>query len=144
MHSVGAWWMWVGFFGFVLSMLAVDMFALGGRKTHRVSTREAGTWVAIWVLCAMVFNAWLWWYLDRTAGVAIANQKALEFFTGYLIEESLSVDNMFVFLMIFSYFAVPDKLQRRVLLYGVFGAIVMRLGMILLGTWIVNQFHWIL
>ena len=136
--------MWAGFIAFVLAMLALDLFVLGGNKAHRVSVKEAGGWVAAWVSMALAFAALLWWYLDGTAGREMANRKALEFVTGYLIEQSLSVDNMFVFVMIFTYFAVPPELQRRVLLYGVLGAIVMRAGMILAGVWLVKEFAWIL
>ena len=136
--------MWAGFIAFVLVMLALDLFVLGGRKAHRVSVKEAASWVVAWVGLAVAFGALLWWYLDGTAGREVANGKALEFLTGYLIEQSLSVDNMFVFVMIFSYFAVPPELQRRVLLYGVLGAIVMRAGMILAGVWLVTEFAWIL
>ena len=136
--------MWAGFIVFVLAMLALDLFVLGGNKAHRVSVKEAASWVFAWVTLALTFGVLLWWYLDGTAGREMANQKALEFFTGYLIEQSLSVDNMFVFVMIFSYFAVPPELQRRVLLYGVLGAIVMRAGMILAGVWLVSEFAWIL
>jgi tellurite resistance protein TerC len=136
--------MWFGFIVFVVAMLALDLFVLGGNKAHRVSVKEAGSWVAAWVTLAISFGALLWWYLDGTAGRELANRKALEFFTGYLIEQSLSVDNMFVFVMIFTYFAVPPELQRRVLLYGVIGAIIMRAGMILAGVWLVSEFAWIL
>jgi tellurite resistance protein TerC len=136
--------MWAGFIAFVLAMLALDLFVLGGNKAHRVSVKEAASWVAAWVILAISFGAVLWWYLDGTAGRDIANRKALEFLTGYLIEQSLSVDNMFVFVMIFSYFAVPPELQRRVLLYGVLGAIIMRAVMILAGVWLVSEFAWIL
>ena len=132
--------MWAGFIAFVLAMLALDLFVLGGNKAHRVSVKEAGSWVVAWMLLATTFGALLWWYLDGTAGREIANRKALEFFTGYLIEQTLSVDNMFVFVMIFTYFAVPPELQRRVLLYGVIGAIVMRAGMIMAGVWLVSEF----
>ena len=136
--------MWAGFTVFVLAMLALDLFVLGGNKSHRVSVREAGGWVVAWVLLALSFGALLWWHLDGSAGRETANRKALEFLTGYLIEQSLSIDNMFVFVMIFSYFAVPPELQRRVLLLGVLGAIVMRACMILAGVWLVKEFAWIL
>ena len=136
--------MWLGFIAFVVAMLALDLFVLGGNKAHRVSVKEAGSWVAAWVTLAIAFGVLLWWYLDGTAGREMANRKALEFFSGYLIEQSLSVDNMFVFVMIFTYFAVPAELQRRVLLYGVIGAIIMRAGMILAGVWLVSEFAWIL
>jgi tellurite resistance protein TerC len=123
--------MWIGFIAFVCAMLALDLFVLGGNKAHKVSVREAAGWTVTWMTLATTFGVLLWWYLDATAGRDIANRKALEFVTGYLIEQALSVDNMFVFVMIFTYFAVPAELQRRVLLYGVVGAIAMRAIMIL-------------
>lgn len=144
LETVATWWMWLGFILLVLVMLAVDMFLLGRQGSHKVSLKEAATWSVVWVAMALLFNAALWWYLDGNLGRELANQKALEFFTGYLIEKSLAVDNIFVFLMLFSYFAVPAEYQRRVLLYGVLGAIVMRAVMILLGAWLIAQFHWIL
>jgi len=136
--------MWAGFIAFVLGMLALDLFVFGGRKAHRVHVKEAAAWVAVWVSLALSFAGLLWWYLNGTLGAEVARTKTLEFLAGYLIEQSLSVDNMFVFVMIFGYFAVPAELQRRVLLYGVLGAIVMRAGMILAGVWLVEQFAWIL
>lgn len=136
--------MWAGFIVFVVVMLAIDLFALGGRKAHKVGVREALAWVSVWVSLAFTFAGLLWWYLYDTAGAEVAQRKTLEFIAGYLIEQSLSVDNMFVFVMIFSFFAVPPELQRRVLLYGVLGAIVMRAGMIFAGVWLVSQFAWVL
>lgn len=136
--------MWAGFIAFVLVMLALDLFVLGGNKAHRVTAKEAASWATAWVAMASTFGALLWWYLDGAVGREIANRKALEFFTGYLIEQALSVDNMFVFVMIFTYFSVPPELQRRVLLYGVLGAIAMRAVMILGGVWLVSEFAWVL
>lgn len=136
--------MWGAFVVFVIAMLVLDMFALGGNKPRKVSVKEAGLWSLGWFSLAMIFNALLWWYLDGSVGREVANTKAMEFFTGYLIEKSLSVDNLFVFLMLFSFFAVPAEYQRRVLLYGVLGAIVLRAIMILAGVWLVSQFSWIL
>lgn len=144
MTTIGTWWMWLSFFAFIAIMLAVDLFLLGGRKAHRVSTKEALYWSLTWFALACLFNLFLWWHLTRTITPEIANTKALEFFTGYLIEKSLSIDNIFVILMIFNYFAIPAEYQRRVLIYGVLGAIVMRFILILLGIWAVNQFQWIL
>jgi len=144
MQTIGTGWLWLGFSVFVLFVLAIDFFILGRQKSHRVSMRESLAWTVVWVSCALLFNFFLWVYLSHTQSLVLANQKALEFFTGYLIEESLSMDNLFVFIMIFGYFAVPHEYQRRVLLYGVLGAIVMRLVMILLGTWLVMKIHWIL
>ena len=126
MESIGTWWMWVGFTAVVLMMLAIDLFVVGGGKQHRVPTREAAAWSGVWIGVSFVFAGALWLYLDSSAGRAVANETALEFVTGYLIEKSLAIDNVFVWLMLFSFFAVPLELQKRVLIYGVLGAIVMR------------------
>ncbi|WP_232220328.1 TerC/Alx family metal homeostasis membrane protein [Legionella tunisiensis] len=120
------------------------IFFIGQKKAHRITSKEALIWVSVWVSLALLFNLLLWWYLIQAAGAVIANQKAMEFLTSYLIEESLSIDNMFIFIMIFNYFAVPHDYQRRVLLYGVMGAIIMRLGIILSGVFLIATFHWIL
>ena len=144
METVGSWWMWLGFTGIVLVMLAIDLFVVGGGKQHRVSMREAAVWSGIWVSVALVFAGALWWHLDGSVGRAVANETTLEFITGYLIEKSLAVDNVFVWLMLFSFFAVPLELQKRVLIYGVLGAIVMRTIMIFAGVWLIAKFHWLL
>jgi tellurite resistance protein TerC len=144
METIGTWWMWSGFFGIVLVMLAIDLFVVGGSKQHRVTLKEAATWSAIWVGVSFLFAGALWWYLDGTAGRELANQKALEYITGYLIEKSLAIDNVFVWLMLFSFFAIPLELQKRVLILGVLGAIVMRTVMIFAGVWLITQFHWLL
>ena len=136
--------MWAGFVGFVLVMLALDLFVFGGNKAHKVSVKEAGIWSLVWVSMALLFNAGLWWYLKGSVGSEIADQKALEFFSGYLIEKALSVDNVFVFLLIFTAFQVPQQYQRRVLIYGVLGAIIMRAIMISAGAWVVSEFSWVL
>ena len=143
-ETIGTWWMWAGFFAFVVVMVAADLLLLGGGRSHRVTVREALGWSIVWIALAVAFNALLWWYLDGSAGREVANAKATEFFTGYLIEKALAVDNIFVWLMLFGYFAVPPEFQRRVLLYGVLGAVVMRTVMILVGAWLIAQFHWIL
>ena len=142
--SIGEPWMWAAFIAFVLAMLALDLFVFGGRKVHKVSVREAAVWSLVWVSMALLFNAGLWWYLSGTVGQEMADRKALEFLTGYLIEKSLSVDNVFIFLLIFSSFHVAAQYQRRVLVYGVLGAIVMRAIMILAGAWVVREFNWVL
>ena len=136
--------MWAGFFAIVLVMLAIDLFVVGGGKEHRVSFREAATWSCIWIGVSLTFAGALWWYLDGAFGREIANQKALEYVTGYLIEKSLAVDNVFVWLILFSFFAIPLELQKRVLVLGVLGAIVMRTIMIFAGVWLITQFHWLL
>jgi len=142
--SIGEPWMWGAFTAFVLVMLALDLFVFSGRKAHKVSVKEAATWSLVWVSMALLFNFGLWWYLNGTLGPEVADRKALEFFTGYLIEKSLSVDNVFVFLLIFTSFHVAAEYQRRVLIYGVLGAIVMRAIMILAGAWVVREFSWVL
>lgn len=136
--------MWAGFIGFVLLMLALDLFVFGAGKAHKVSVREAAGWSLVWIALALAFNALLWWHLDATHGRALADAKALEFLTGYVIEKSLSVDNVFVFLLIFGAFHVAPEYQRRVLVYGVLGAILMRAVMILAGAWVVREFSWVL
>lgn len=136
--------MWSGFFAIVLVMLAIDLFVVGGGKKHRVSFKEAAIWSCIWVGVSMLFAGALWWYLDGAMGRDIANEKTLEYITGYLIEKSLAVDNVFVWLILFSFFAIPLELQKRVLVLGVLGAIVMRTVMIFAGVWLITQFHWLL
>ena len=143
-HTVAQPWMWAVFIGFVLAMLAVDVLALGGSRAHKVSIREAAAWSIVWVLLALGFDYGLWIYLTETIGREAATTKAMEFLTGYVIEKSLSVDNVFVFLMIFTHFGVPPQYQRKVLLYGVLGAIIMRIIMVLAGSWVVSQFAWVL
>ncbi|MBP5996433.1 MAG: TerC family protein [Azonexus sp.] len=144
MESVGSPELWVAFATVVVVMLAIDLFVVGGGKVHRVSFREAATWSVLWVMISLLFAAALWWYLEGSAGREVANQKSLEFVTGYLIEKSLAVDNVFVWLMLFSFFGIPLELQKRILVFGVLGAIVMRTIMIFAGAWLITQFHWIL
>ncbi len=128
-------WAWAGFGVFILLMLALDLGVLN-RKAHAVTYREAAIWSAVWVTLAMIFAGIVFWKTDRQTG--------FEFLTGYVIELSLSVDNLFVFLLIFSYFKVPAKYQHRVLFWGVLGALVMRMTMIGIGATLVERFHWIL
>lgn len=142
--TIGEPWMWAAFMGFVLVMLALDLFVFGGKQAHKVSVKEAATWSLVWVGLALAFNGLLWWYMTGTAGPAVAGEKAMEFLTGYVIEKSLSVDNIFVFLMLFAAFKVPAEYQRRVLLYGVLGAILMRGVMIMAGSWVVKEYSWVL
>jgi len=144
MSTIGQWWMWLVFFGFMLFMLSADLYLLGGNRAHRVSTREATAWVIVWVISAALFALALWIYLYYHDNLALANSKTLEFVTGYIVEKSLSIDNLFVFLMIFGYFVVPREYQRRVLLYGILGAIAMRFIFITFGILLVAQFEWIL
>ena len=128
-------WPWIGFHVFVFAMLALDL-GVFHRKAHVVSFREAIAWTIAWVTLAMLFNMGVWYF----AGA----QKALEFTTGYVIEYSLSVDNIFVFAMLFSYFAVPAAYQHRVLFWGILGALIMRALMIFAGTVLITKFAWII
>ncbi|WP_348697065.1 TerC family protein [Duganella fentianensis] len=143
-EHIGSATMWAGFVAFVLLMLAVDLWVFGGNKSHKVTAREAGAWSLVWFGLALAFNGGLWWYLQGSVGAEIAEQKSLEFLSGYLIEKALSVDNIFIFLLIFSAFQVKPEYQRRVLIYGVLGAIIMRAIMILAGAWVVSEFSWVL
>ncbi len=145
METIAPLWLWLVFVAFVLAALFVDFVVLKKQGAHEVSLREAIRWSILWVALSFVFNGLLWWAIrDQTGSVGIANEKSLEFLTGYLIEKSLAVDNIFLFLMIFSYFAVPPAYQKRVLMIGIIGAIVLRTVMILVGSWLLAQFHWIL
>jgi tellurite resistance protein TerC len=143
MSSIATPAMWAVFTVFVLIALTVDLLVLKANGPHKVSTREALLWSLAWIALAAAFNAGLWWYL-KESGNPDANRIGLEFLTGYLVEKALAVDNIFVFLMIFSYFAVPAPSQQRVLIYGVLGAIVLRAVMIFVGAALIQKFHWIL
>jgi tellurite resistance protein TerC len=144
MDSIGTWYWYTGFAIFVFVAIAVDLLVLESKGAKKVSFREALNWSIVWVVLSFIFNALLWWYLDDKFGREIANAKATEFFTGYLIEKSLAVDNIFVFLMLFTFFGVQPQYQRRVLILGVILAIVLRAIMILIGAWLIAKFHWIL
>jgi tellurite resistance protein TerC len=136
MNSIGnSAGLWIGFSLFILFMLSLDL-GLFNRKAHAIRYREATIWSAVWITLAMIFAAIVFWYQGTDLG--------LKFLTGYVIELSLSVDNLFVFLLIFSFFKVPAKVQHRVLFWGVMGALVMRLTMIFVGAALINRFHWIL
>jgi len=128
-------WLFVGFNAFVLVMLALDL-GVFHRHAHVVSLRESITWTLVWIALALIFNAGVWHYAGE--------QKALEFFTGYVIEKSLSVDNVFVFALLFSYFSVPPLYQHKVLFWGVLGALIMRAVMIGLGAALITKFAWII
>ena len=127
--------MWIGFNLFVVVMLALDL-GVFHRKQHTVKVKEALIWSAIWITLALVFNVGIYYTLGQ--------QKALEFLTGYVVEKSLSIDNLFVFILLFGFFKVESKLQHRVLFWGVLGAIVLRAIFIFAGVALINQFHWII
>jgi len=128
-------WLWIGFNVFILAMLALDL-GVFHRKSHVVGFKEAITWSAVWISLAMIFNLGVWYFAGPT--------KALEFFTGYVIEKSLSVDNVFVFALLFAYFSVPAQYQHKVLFWGIIGALVMRAIMIFLGAALITKFTWII
>ncbi len=145
MESIAPLWLWVVFVVFVVVALFVDFVVLKKQGAQEVSVKQAVNWSLVWVGLSFVFNVLFWFAIKETTGSsAIANEKSLEFLTGYLIEKSLAVDNIFVFLLIFTYFSVPAAYQKRVLMIGIVGAIVLRTIMILLGAWLLDQFHWIL
>jgi tellurite resistance protein TerC len=144
MHTIATPWMWVVFTVVVVAALAVDLLMMRSKGPHKVGTGEALMWSAGWVALAMVFNAALWWYLRDKIGDIEAKQVALEFFTGYLVEKALAVDNIFVFLMLFNYFAVPPVQQQRALIYGIIGAILLRAILIFIGAALIQQFSWVL
>ena len=138
-------WLWVGFNLFVLAMLALDL-GVFHRKSHAVSGKEALTWSLVWISLSLVFNAIIYFFWDRMMPQSSYTnmEAALAFFTGYLIEKSLSVDNIFVFILIFSFFGVPAAYQHRVLFWGILGALLMRGALIAVGAALLEQFHWII
>lgn len=135
MEIIPTFWLWIGFGAIIFFMLALDL-GLFNRKPHTPRYRESLLWSLVWVSLAICFAGVVFWQRG--------NEKGLEFLAGYLIELSLSVDNLFVFLLIFTYFKVPSKYQHRVLFWGVFGALVMRIFMIFLGTALIERFHWVI
>ena len=141
----GTIWLWVGFNVFVLAMLALDL-GVFHRKAHVVSIKEAAIWSVVWISISMLFNLGLYFFWDKISfGSAYSNSEAaLAFFTGYLIEKSLSVDNIFVFVLIFSFFAVPAIYQHRVLFWGILGALLMRGALIAVGAALLKEFHWVI
>lgn len=134
MNEIPLTW-WVAFNAFVIGMLALDL-GVFHRKAHEVRIKEALGWSAVWIAMALAFNVWVWFQLGP--------QKGTEFLTGYLIEKSLSVDNVFVFAVLFTYFGIPAQYQHRVLFWGIFGALVMRAAMIFAGAALISNFAWII
>ena len=144
MDTIAPLWLWVFFVCAVIAALVVDFIVLNKQGAHTVTVKEAINWSIVWVMLSFAFNGLFWYAVYQDHGTELANTKSMEFLTGYLIEKSLAVDNIFVFLMIFTYFAVPPEFQKRVLMIGIIGAIVLRTVMILLGAWLIAQFHWVL
>lgn len=143
MHSIGEWWLWLIFISIITFVLAIDLLIFGGKKHYQMTLNKALTWSGVWVSLCLLFNLFLWIYLLQRYSVSFAHEKALEFLACYLVEFTLSLDNLFVFLLIFQYFSIPVDYQRRILLFGVAGAIIMRFIFILAGIWLINQFEWI-
>ena len=144
MDTIAPTWLWLFFIAAVLAALFVDFVVLKKQGAHEVGVKEALNWSLVWVALSFAFNGLFWWAVAQDHGTAVANEKSMEFLTGYLIEKSLAVDNIFVFLLIFTYFAVPPAFQKRVLMIGIIGAIVLRTVMILIGSWLIAEFHWVL
>jgi tellurite resistance protein TerC len=128
-------WLWIGFNAFVLAMLAVDLFVFH-KEAHEVRAAEAAGWSVLWIALAVLFGSGVYRFMGPQAG--------LEFFAGYLIEKALSVDNIFVFVLIFGFFRVPPRYQHRVLFWGILGALIMRGGMIAAGAYLIQHFHWVI
>lgn len=135
--------LYAGFTLLVIVLVSVDFLMLRVQGNHRVAIKEAAWWSAAWFLAAAVFGAWFWWHVKMQFGAEVAAQKTLEYATGYLIEKGLAIENVFVWITIFTYFSIPPEFQKRVLLWGVVGAIVMRAVLIYLGAVLIQQFSWI-
>ncbi|MEI2457135.1 TerC family protein [Lysobacter firmicutimachus] len=144
MQTIGSPMLWGVFLAFVVAALLVDLVLMRHGGPHKVTFKEAAWWSVGWIALALVFNAGLWWYVSRESGAEVGNQIGLEFLTGYLVEKSLAVDNIFVFLMLFSYFAVPEEQRQRVLVIGILGAIALRTVLIFAGALLLAKFHWVL
>ncbi len=144
METIGSPLLWSAFAALVVVALLVDLVLMRHGGPHKVTFKEAVYWSLGWIGLALAFNAGLWWYVGQQAGDAVGSRVALEFLTGYLVEKSLAVDNIFVFLMVFSFFAVPEEQRQKVLIIGVLGAIVLRAIMIFAGAFLLAKFHWIL
>jgi tellurite resistance protein TerC len=140
---VGTPTLYLGFCLLVIVLLAVDFLLLRTQGAHKVSVKEAAWWSVVWFAAAATFGGWFWWYVNLEFGASVANQKTLEFATGYLIEKGLAIENVFVWITIFTYFSIPPEFQKRVLLWGVVGAIVMRAVLIYVGALLIQQFSWI-
>ncbi|MGP1928547.1 MAG: TerC family protein [Arsenophonus sp. NC-WZS1-MAG3] len=144
MYSVGTPLLWAIFTVVIVVMLLIDISLQGKHREREVTVRQSVIWTLIWISLALLFALGLWFYFNQMTSLRIANRQIMNFLTGYLLEKALAIDNVFVWLMLFNYFSIPINLQRRILIYGVLGAIVLRTIMIFTGSWLVSQFHWIL
>ena len=144
METIGTPFLWLIFGAVVVLALLADLVLMRHGGPHKVSFKEAAWWSLGWVALALAFNAWLWWYAGQRFGSEAGGRIGMEFLTGYLVEKALAVDNIFVFLMIFGYFAVPEMQRQRALVIGIIGAIVLRAILIFAGALLLSKFHWIL
>ena len=144
METIGSPLLWLVFGGVVTAALLIDLVLMRHGGPHKVTFREAAWWSLGWVALAMAFNAWLWWHAGQQYGPEAGGRIGTEFLTGYLVEKALAVDNIFVFLMLFGYFAVPEEQRQRVLVIGIVGAIALRAVLIFVGALLLAKFHWIL
>jgi tellurite resistance protein TerC len=144
MHTIGTPGLWLAFSLLVVVALVIDFVVLRAGGAHKVSFKEAALWSVAWIVLAMLFNLGLWYWLEGHAGPAVANETALQFLTGYVVEKALAIDNIFVFLLIFSRFGVGPELQQRALMVGILGAIVLRAILIFIGAALIARYHWIL
>ena len=144
METIGSPFLWLVFGGVVIAALLIDLVLMRHGGPHKVTFKEAAWWSVGWVALALAFNAWLWWYARARFGIESGDRIGMEFLTGYLVEKALAVDNIFVFLMIFGYFAVPEVQRQRVLVIGIIGAILLRAILIFVGAALITAFHWVL
>jgi tellurite resistance protein TerC len=145
MEYFSSTWMWIGFSAFLVIALTIDTVLIGNYRARSKETwRAALFWTLFWIACAILFNLGMWMYLLSITDSISANTVALNFLTAYLVEKSLSLDNLFVFYLVFQHFKIPPHLQHRVLSYGIWGAVIMRLTIILAGIWLIQHFHWLL
>lgn len=144
MHTIGSPALWLVFGLVVVAALVIDFLVLRAGGSHKVSFKEAALWSVCWIALALVFNLGLWWWLSSRIGADAAHEIALQFLTGYVVEKALAIDNIFVFLLIFTRFNVSAELQQRALMVGILGAIVLRALLILVGAALIQRFHWIL
>jgi tellurite resistance protein TerC len=144
MDTIGTPFLWLVFGAVVVVALLADLVLMRHGGPHKVGFKEAAWWSVGWVALALAFNAWLWWYAGQRFGAAAGERIGMEFLTGYLVEKALAVDNIFVFLMIFGYFAVPEMQRQRALVIGIIGAIALRAVLIFAGALLLSKFHWIL
>ena len=144
MDTIGTPFLWLVFGAVVVVALLADLVLMRHGGPHKVSFKEAAWWSIGWVALALAFNGWLWWYTGQRFGAQAGTDIGMEFLTGYLVEKALAVDNIFVFLMLFNYFAVPEMQRQRALVIGIIGAIVLRAILIFAGALLLSKFHWVL